>query len=96
MKIPKLNNLETVLTVYYSNLTLGNKELDLIFKPQKGEKMANETKTRLKSAVNKHLLKENKTIYCASEVPTKIAFEVWGIDINDIEKSFKKLKELGR
>jgi len=32
--------------------------------------------------------------YGANKVNTVIAFKVWGIDVNDLEKRIKKMKEL--
>lgn len=89
MNVPKITNLKTVYKVYKTNLTLGNSELDLIFRPKGGKRLSQATKKGLKNMVVDYM-KKNKIIqYSSSEVPTKIAFKVWGIEIEELKEILK-------
>lgn len=94
MNVPKLNDLDIVLKIYHENITIGNKEIVKIFKPNKGNEIGYVTVSKLKKMVTNHM-KENKIMrYSNFEVPTKIAFECWGINIKEVERLHKKRKEL--
>ena len=89
MNIPKITNIETALKVYYNNSELGNKEITELF----GNR-STATVSRLKKIVKSEMTKKNMYSYGMNKINTNVAFTVWGIDINDLEKRMKKLKEL--
>lgn len=93
--IPQLQPFDEVLTIYYSKSTIGNSELDLIFKSnKKGCSLSLRKKSELKKIVNAKLIENGGMLLGGSTVPTRLAFEVWGINIEEIEENFLKLKKL--
>ena len=87
--IPALTNIDTALSVYYNNLELGNKEIKTLF----GER-SSATITRLKNAVRNEMEKQNIFSFSANRVNTAIAFQTWGLDVDDLEKRKKKIEAL--
>ena len=89
MYIPTIISLEKALRIYYENAEIGNKEIINLF----GNK-STATISRLKKLVKAEMTKRNVPTYSANKVNTEVAFNVWGIDIEDLEKRRNKLKEL--
>jgi len=89
MYIPKITSIENALKVYYENAEIGNKEIELLFGAR-----STATVSRLKRLAKTEMFKRDIPTFNAYKVNTPIAFEVWGIDIADLEKRLKKLKEL--
>ena len=89
MRIPTISSLENALKIYYENVEIGNKEIIILF----GNR-STATISRLKKLVKAEMIKRNMPAFSTFKVNTAIAFEVWGIDIADLEKRLYKLKEL--
>ena len=89
MNIPPITSIETALRLYYSHSELGNKELVQLF-----GKMSTATIARLKKMVKDEMIKRDMLSYGLYKVNTVVAYTVWGIDVFDLEKRLKKLKEL--
>jgi hypothetical protein len=89
MNIPTVIGIENALKVYYSNSELSNKEIITLF-----GKRSSATISRLKHLAKDEMTARNILSYGANRVNTVVAFEVWGIDIKDLEKRMKKIKEL--
>ncbi len=49
----------------------------------------------LKKAVVEKMIEKGEMRYNGLLVSTKTAYETWGIDIDDLEHRYNKLKELG-
>jgi len=90
MNIPAITGIDNALKIYYNNLELGNKEIIGLF----GNR-SSATITRLKNTVKSEMIKRNVMSYGTYKVNTNIAYEVWGIDINDLKKRKKELAQLG-
>ena len=89
MNIPPITSFENALHVYYANSEIGNKEIATLF----GQR-SSATLSRLKRIVRDEMRKRGVFSYSTNRVHTATAFEVWGIDVKDIEKRMKKIKEL--
>ena len=89
MNVPQITNIETALRVYYHNSELGNAEITELF-----GKRSSATILRLKQKVKKVMCEREVISYGANRVNTAVAFEVWGINVRDLEKRMKKIKEL--
>lgn len=86
----KLADPQTVLRIYYSNpAEIGNKEIRELFGG-----VAIATAVRYKQMVQKEMVKQEIRTWNKNSVNTKLAFEVWGIDISAQEKCLNKLKKL--
>jgi hypothetical protein len=89
MNIPTISSIENALTIYYGNTEIGNKEITALFGSR-----STATISRLKKIVKDEMHKKGVLSYGANKVNTDIAYAVWGIDVEDLEKRMKKLKTL--
>lgn len=89
MNIPQISNIDTALEVYYKHSEIGNSEIVSLF-----GKRSSATICKLKKAVKIEMNKRSVFSYGANKVNTAVAFEVWHIDICDLEKRRDKLKKL--
>jgi hypothetical protein len=89
MNIPRIKNIEDALRIFYTYSELGNKEILHLFGA-----LSSATISRLKKMVKDEMSNRNIISYGMNKINTIIAFEVWGIDVEDLEKRLMKLKEL--
>jgi hypothetical protein len=89
MNIPTITSIDNALKVYYSHSEIGNKEIAALF-----GRHSSATVARLKKLAKMEMNRRDMYSYGANKVNTVVAFEVWGIDVPDLEKRMKKLKEL--
>jgi len=89
INIPSITSIENALKVYYENGEIGNKEIKILF-----GNSSTVTISRLKKIVKSEMIKRNTPTFSLNKVNTVIAYEVWGIDIIDLENRRNKLKEL--
>ena len=89
MYIPSITSIENALKVYYENAEIGNREINFLF----GNR-STATVSKLKKLVKLEMIKRDMPTFNAYKVNTEIAYDVWGIDINDLEKRMKKIQEL--
>ena len=89
MNIPEITSINTALQIYYTHSEIGNKEITRLF----GNR-SSATISRLKSLVKDEMCKQEVKSYGANRVNTEIAYSVWGINVNGLEKRRKKLLEL--
>jgi len=86
---PQITNINTALAIFYNYSEIGNKEINRLFGAR-----SSATISRLKKAVKAEMVKNDMPSFCTYKVNTAIAFQVWGIDIADLEERRKKIKEL--
>ena len=89
MNIPSIVSIDDALKIYYSNSEIGNKEISILF-----GRLSSATIARLKQSAKAEMAKREIMSYGMYKVNTAVAFEVWGINVADLEKRRKKLKEL--
>lgn len=89
MNVPPITSIENALAIFYNNSEIGNKEITALF-----GRHSSATVSRMKRAVKDEMYKRDVLSYRANTVNTEVAFSVWGIDVTDLEKRRKKLKEL--
>ena len=89
MRIPTITSIENALKIYYENTEVGNKEIKILF-----GSCSTATISKLKKRVKEEMIKKEVYSFSAYKVNTTIAYDVWGIDITDLEKRLYKLKEL--
>lgn len=89
VRIPPIASLKTAIELYYSRTELGNADIEQLF-----GKHSTATISRLKRKARQKMVELNTPVWNAGRVNTKAAFESWGLNISDIEKRYKKLKEL--
>ena len=89
MYIPSIISIKNALKVFYENGEIGNKEIMSLF----GNR-STATISRLKRLVKAEMIKKGVPTFNANKVNTAIAYDVWGINISDLENRMKKIKEL--
>ena len=89
MNVPPITSIDKALKIYYTHSEIGNQQISELF-----GKRSSATVSRLKRAVKNEMTKREVLPYGMHKINTSIAFEVWGIDVADLEKRMKKLKNL--
>jgi len=89
MYIPPITSIDNALKIYYANAEIGNKEIRYLF----GNRSSG-TISRLKKIAKDEMNKRDIFSYGSNKVNTVVAFDIWGIDVKDLEKRMKKIKEL--
>ena len=84
-----VKNVDAALMAYYGPGYIDNKTIGVIF----GTKTAS-TIYKLKLPVMAEERKRNIPVVVPHHVNVKVAFEVWGIDVKELERNKKKLEEL--
>ena len=89
VRIPEISNLETAIRLYYEKIELGNKEITELFR-NIGYKKA----TALKEVAKQKMDEDDVPQWNALRVNTKTAYEAWGLNIDDLERRYRKLQKL--
>lgn len=90
VRVPQIEDIGLAIKMYYSNPQIGKKEISELF-----PKSCDTTIYNLKKAVVKKMDEKGEMRYNSKLVSTKTAYETWGIDIEDLEFRYNKLKKLG-
>ena len=89
MNIPQITNIDTALAIYYNHVEIGNKEIKKLFGARSSATVA-----RMKREVKTVMDRNGISSYSAYKINTIIAYQVWGIDVVDLEKRKQKITEL--
>ena len=89
VRIPQVSDLKTAIEIFYSHIELRNKDITKLF-----GKVGNAKIAAMKKNVHDKMREDNVVSWDASAVNTRVAFQVWGLDIKDLEERYKKLQEL--
>lgn len=87
----KIANIGTAIEIYYTYPEMQNEQIRQLF----GVNMCNETLAKYKRLIKARQRDLGVKTCLPYSVNTKTAFEVFGIDINDLEQRYNKLKKLG-
>lgn len=87
VRIPQITSLETAIRLYYERTELSNSDIKELFGG-----CSTATITRLKRKVREKMTEENTPIWNANNVNTRVAYTTWGLDIDDMEKRYRKSK----
>ena len=90
MKYRQIADIETAIRIYYQYPEINNKQICRLFGTN-----SSSTASRYKKAVKDEQIERNVKTMCIDAVNTKVAYDVWGIDVSDLEQRLKKLKSLG-
>lgn len=90
IRIPEISGIETAIRLYWEKIELSSKDIKELFHP-----VGNEKVVRLKEVANERIAELGIPVWNAGKVNTAVAFEAWGLDINDLEKRYAKLKRMG-
>lgn len=90
MKVKPITSIDTALRIYYTYPEIGNKEIKELFGMSNSRTLA-----RYKREVRQVQAQRGILTSQMHTVNTEVAYEVWGINVADLEKRRKKLRELG-
>ena len=86
---PKIKDTAAAIRIYYSENYISCKEIKEIFGDMGSAKMA-----RLRKAVREEEANRNIPVVVPRHICTKVAYDVWQIDINELVKNRQKLQKL--
>lgn len=89
MKVKQIKDIETALKIYYMYPEIGNTEIRELF-----GSIGNSTISNYKKAVKEEQVRRDKLTAHINTIDTETAYDVWGIDVEDLEKRRAKLKKL--
>lgn len=89
VRIPQVTSIETAIRLYYERTELSNGDIRELF-----GHLGNDTVRRLKWKATELMTERNTPIWNAQRVNTEVAYEAWGLNIADLERRWKKLKDL--
>lgn len=90
VKSAKITDIGYAIKIYYQYPEIGNKEISKLFGVVSGQALC-----RIKKEVREEMIKENIPYWNGHAVNTRTAYRVWGIDIDELERNYTKLKKLG-
>lgn len=90
MKVKRIVDIDTALYIYYRYPKIGNKEIKELFGG-----LGSAALTKYKKAVQEEQIKQDVKTSQLHTINTEVAYEVWGIDVAELEKRRDKLKKLG-
>lgn len=90
MKVKRIVDIDTALYIYYLYPEIGNKEIKELFGG-----LGSAALTKYKKAVQEEQIKQDVKTSQLHTINTEVAYEVWGIDVAELEKRRDKLKKLG-
>lgn len=89
VRIPQITSIETAVKLYYSRLSLSNKDIVVLF-----GKLGKATIARLKELAREQMRADEVKAWNALNVNTASAYKAWGLDITELERRNEKLKQL--
>lgn len=89
MNIPPIADLEKAIYIFYRHAELSNKEIVELF----GHR-AKSTINNLKKVVKERMREEGVASLGLHTINTNIAYDTWGLNIEDLEHRRAKLQEL--
>ena len=90
VRVPPVTSIESAIRIYYENIEIGNQEIIGLF-----GKIGSDRIVRLKRLAKNQMDEDEIPSWNGLRVNTKSAYKAWGLDITDLEKRYKKLKQLG-
>ena len=90
MKFKAPVSIDTALRIYYQYPEIGNKEIKELLGMSSSKSL-----DRYKKAVRERQFERGVLTSQAFTVNTEVAYEVWGIDVVDLERRRDKLRALG-
>jgi len=88
--VPPITSIENAISVYYRYPEIGNKQIIELF----GD-ISHTTIAKIKKHVKDEMYQQDIFSYGANTVNTEIAYQVFGLDISDLEHRLTKLQQFG-
>lgn len=81
-------DIETAVLMYYEKTELTTADIKKLFE------MGNTQAAKIKKQVKQTMAERGVKSWLPNSINTKVAYEVWGINIEDYERRLEKLKRL--
>lgn len=82
---------QTALRIYHTHRNaIGSEQIRELFGVKSSSTIA-----RIKKEVRQKQIEEGIKVWDPRTIDTDTAFEVWGLDVKELEKSYKKMTALG-
>lgn len=88
-RIPEISSIETAIRLYWGKIELSTKDIKELFHP-----VGNKKVVLLKETAKEKMAENQTPSWNASRVNTKDAYAAWGLDIEDLERRYRRLKKL--
>lgn len=88
VRVPQVRNIEAALRLYYERLELSNKDIKDLFETSAG------TVYRLKALAKEEMDAMGIPCWNATHVNTEAAYKAWGLDVQKMERNYKRLQSL--
>lgn len=90
VRVPVIVSVERAVWIYNNCPYMGNNEIEQLF-----GKMSAQKRVKMKNIVFDEMDERGMTRYNNTTVNTDVAFEVWGLNIADLERRYSKLRKYG-
>lgn len=90
VRIPMIVSVERAVWIYNNCPYMGNAEIEQLF-----GKMSSDKRVKMKNIVFDEMRERGMMRYNDTTVNTDVAFEVWGLNIADLERRYSKLRKYG-
>lgn len=90
VRIPQIQSIETAIRLYYERIELTNTDIRELF-----GKISGATISKLKETAREKMREENAPVWNARWVRTDSAYRAWGLNIDDLEKRYARLRKFG-
>jgi hypothetical protein len=90
IRVPVIVSVERAVWIYNNCPYMGNNEIEQLF-----GKMSSQKRVKMKNIVFDEMDERGMTRYNNTTVNTDVAFEVWGLNIADLERRYSKLRKYG-
>ena len=91
VRIPHIVDIRIALQLYYERIELSNADIETLF-----GKLSSSTVVKLKDLVKDYMVEHDIKTWNPQRVNTKAAYEVWGLNISDLEERYVKLSKLAK
>ena len=81
-------NIELAIKLYYEEPEISNEEIRQLFD------VKNSKACKMKKEVKEEMAKKGVKCFRTNTINTKVAFEVWRLDIDDLEHRLTRLRRL--
>lgn len=88
VRIPAVTDIGTAIRKYYEKTELANADIREIFGAH-----SSATISKLKGLARQRMVEQGTPSWNENCVNTRNAYESWGLNIEDLERRYKKLKE---
>lgn len=89
LRVPQLTSIEAAVRIFYEHNSIGNKEIRELFG------CCTAKAVDLKKPVLAAMLERGMILRGNGAVSVEVAYEIWGLDIQNLEKKLMKAKKLG-